>query len=495
MVALASLVYLAVAAFVGRFPVTDEVFFKAAGRNWASGRGFGAPELEGALGNVSPPVTEVFFLHPPLYPFAFGIWTRLAGFGARQCILFDAGIHVLLTALIFVLAWRVLAWRAFASVGRGRPWLAMGAAIAVLPIGTAGRPDELAMAFGSICLILLLAPNVRIIHSVLAGVALGFSLGTSSGAAIAAGLVALTLLLQAGDGTIAAAIRRSLFVAAGTAVGVAIAVGPLLAAHPRALNQYLAHASFLFKHVVPTSRPWADVGPQTVKYYSFLLATFLSGLMAAALAGTRRALRLWASYGAGACLYLIFLGAFLALRYRYTWFIGPWLFVAALHLIYSLAISPGRGRRAILPAALLLAGYVSFAVHFVKETIVIATLPAAQRIDVASSRLKSVIPEGATVLTKDLWWFIAERNRTYEPMFSHPPEGAIDFVALTGNGSGVPGLPTPLDPNAWGASFTNRMVEVANDLPRRPTRFLGVRITNSAYGFGAIVYRLTPERP
>jgi hypothetical protein len=485
--AAALLIYLLLAAFIGRFPVTDEVFFKSAGRNWASGAGFGAPELEGALGDVSPPVTKVFFLHPPLYPFAFGIWTRLVGFGPRQCILFDAWIHVFLAALTFVVGWRALA-----STGRARRWLAMAAAIAVLPIGTAGRPDELAMLFGAIALFLMLAPRIRTIHCVLAGVALGFSLGTSSGAAIANGLVVLTILARRDDGA-AQAIRRALLVGAGAISGVAIAVGPLLAAHPGALNQYLTHANFLLNHVVAGSRPW-ESGPQSTKYYAFLLGTFLAGLLAAILMRTRTAVRVWAVYGVGAVLYLLFLAIFLALRFRYTWFVGPWLLLAALHLTYLLATSPGRGRRAVLPAAILAAGYVSFGVHYLKETIVIATLPAAQRMDAASSRLKAVIPEGATVLTKDLWWFIAERNRTYEPMFSHP-RGTIDFVALTGNGSGVPGMPTSLDASTWDASFTNRMVELDNDLPRQPTRLFGRRITNSAYGFGAIVYRLTPQRP
>src|SRR5258708_20764181 len=62
----------------GRFAVTDEVFFKAAGRNWAATGRFAAPEMKGYFSNVLvPPATEVFFAYPPLYTFLFGVYTMI----------------------------------------------------------------------------------------------------------------------------------------------------------------------------------------------------------------------------------------------------------------------------------------------------------------------------------------------------------------------------------------------------------------------------------
>lgn len=475
--------YLALFVLVGRFAVTDEVFFKAAGRQWAAGAGFGAPELEGALGDISPPVTEVFFLHPPAYPFLFGVWTRLFGFGARQCMLFDATLHVFLSGLTFAVA-----WRAFSSTGRARRWLALGAAAAILPLGTAGRPDELAMCFGALCIVLLLDPRAPAIQLVVAGMSLGACVGTSSGAAIASGLIAVTALLRFHD-RLRDTIRRGMLVGAGALVGVAIALGPLIAAHPRAPHQYLEHARYLVSHVT-LANVWAEERPQGIKYYTFLLGALASGLLAAALIGTRNALRIWVSYSLGPLLFLLFLAAFLAFRSKYTWFIGPWVWLAAVHLTYLLATTPGKSWRAALPALILFAAHLSFAAHFVKETLVIATLPSSQKLGIASARLRAVIPAGATVLTKDAWWFLAERNRTFEPMFAHPAPGTIDYVALTANGSGIAGQAVPLDPRSWDSTFHARMVEVSNDLPQRPTTFLGVRLTNSAYGFGSLVYRV-----
>lgn len=44
-----SLVYIIAEMVPGRFAVTDEAFFKAAGRNWAMAGRFAAPELTGFL--------------------------------------------------------------------------------------------------------------------------------------------------------------------------------------------------------------------------------------------------------------------------------------------------------------------------------------------------------------------------------------------------------------------------------------------------------------
>ena len=140
-----------------------------------------------------------------------------------------------------------LAWRALSTLGHARRWWAVCAALVVLPIGTAGRPDELAMSFGVLALLFLLVPQVRSIHLALAGLALGFSLGTSSGAAIAAGSVALTLLVRPRD-DLRSTLRRCLLVGAGAILGVAIAVGPLLVAHPGAIEQYLMISRFVSKY-------------------------------------------------------------------------------------------------------------------------------------------------------------------------------------------------------------------------------------------------------
>jgi len=123
----------------GRFAVTDEVFFKAAGRSWAATGRFAAPELRGySNGNVATPATEVFFAYPPVYPFLFGVYTKVVGFGPRSCILYDVLIHLLLVWCGVLVARLVF----------GAPWsVSVLCGALLLPLGTAGRPDELGIVF------------------------------------------------------------------------------------------------------------------------------------------------------------------------------------------------------------------------------------------------------------------------------------------------------------------------------------------------------------
>ena len=131
--ALLSLLYAAVEIVPGRFPVTDEVFFKSAGRNWAATGNFAAPELDGRL-DEGPPLSTIYFAQPPVYTFAFALYTKLVGFGPRRCISFDVLIHLALvwTALLVGLQLFNLPLK-----------VAMCSAALMLPLGDVGRPDEM----------------------------------------------------------------------------------------------------------------------------------------------------------------------------------------------------------------------------------------------------------------------------------------------------------------------------------------------------------------
>ncbi len=116
----------------GRFAVTDEVFFKAAGRNWAATGRFAAPECTG-FNSLVPPVSEVFFAYPPLYPFLFGVYTKVVGFGPRSCILYDLAIHLLL----------VWCGTLVARLVHGVPWsVAVLCGALLLPLGPWADPTS-----------------------------------------------------------------------------------------------------------------------------------------------------------------------------------------------------------------------------------------------------------------------------------------------------------------------------------------------------------------
>lgn len=465
--------YVVLMTAVGRFVGLDEVFFKAPGREWARTGRLAAPELTGFLRHLDPPldppIEEVWFVHPPLYPFLFGLFTRVAGFGPRPCVLYDVLIHGLLAFLTFATARRLR---------EGLPdRVCFGIGLAVLPVGIFCRPDELAMCFGMAGLLALLPPAGSRGRVALSGILFGLCAATSVGAAILLGLVALTLF---------ALLRwwlRGAGWAAAAAVAFAAAVAPVLIAHPVAYRQYLAHAADhvgrgnflegLFTH-------WEN----EQFHRSVTLACLLVAAAGLPCRGGDLTWTRWRRLWLGPLLGLAFLAVFLSDKVYYTWFLGPWMIVAAV------VTWRGAVRRlhpvAVRAVALGVLGFAAVAVGpFVKNLLVMATLPASQTLEVNARLIRELIPPGSTVLTDDYWWVLADDCRVYDLYFARPDPGAVDFIILTGNGSGDPEVVREVPANV--AAYGRHFQPVRNNINTESLSLFGRTVPNTAFGFGALV--------
>jgi len=228
--------YVALVTVFGRFMGLDEIASKAAGRDWGLHGRWAAPELTGWLPPSEPPVEQFYGMYPPLYPFGFGLLVRLAGFGWRQCVFYDAAIHAFLAFLV-VHATRKLGGERFPAWGG---WLV---AFALLPLGTAreARPDELAVCFGISGLLLLLSPRLSFWRVLGSGLLFGLCAGTSLGAAAMLSIIAVALVLT----TEASWPKRlSMGLAWGivAATTFALIVVPLLVSHPGLIDQFRANS-------------------------------------------------------------------------------------------------------------------------------------------------------------------------------------------------------------------------------------------------------------
>jgi hypothetical protein len=158
----------------GRLIHLDEVFFKSAGRHWAATGRFAAPEIAGHI-DVHPGTEEIYAAQPPLYSFAFGLYTRIVGFGPFRCVVFDELIHVMLACITVVLA------RSLFEVPARLAYLV---GIPVLFVGTRGRPDEMAMCLALLGLLAWKYPAAPGIRAILSGIAFGLCFATSVGAGL-----------------------------------------------------------------------------------------------------------------------------------------------------------------------------------------------------------------------------------------------------------------------------------------------------------------------
>jgi hypothetical protein len=450
---------------LGRFPATDESFYKAAGREWARSGRFAAPELEGFTG-TQPGLEDVFAAYPPVYPFLFGLAARAAGFSWRTCVAYDALIHA---ALVLTLAW----------LARGRlsaapAALAAATAALALPLGTSGRPDELGLVFALIGLGVLEGPRATARRALLSGLAFGLAAGTSPPAAAMLGTLAVARQLERG------ALARMCAWGAAAAVGLALVLAPLLLTAPDAWRQF-AGQSVLKERVGTWLLPlagWRPAWPQVL-----LTAVLLAIGLAARTAGARAWARTWlVPWIALAAVAVTVPG-----KHTYLWMWGPWLLVAAAECIWR-AWDDGRRRVAAACGGALVLAVGLAAAPALHRGLLIATLPPDQRPDAAAARVRALLPPGSRVLVDELWWSLADDHDVRDLYWSRPADlKSFEWLVLSGNGSGAPGRARALPPHCRG--LESAFVVVRDDLNPRPASLFGLSLSRSAYGFGVRVLR------
>jgi hypothetical protein len=468
----------------GRFVVTDDVFFKAAGRNWASTGRFAAPELKGYFdGVLVPPTTEVFFAYPPLYSFLFGIYTKAVGFGPRSCMLYDVMIHLLLVWCGALVARLVF----------GVPWgVSVLCGALLLPLGTAGRPDELGIVFALGAALALRSEVPLRVGIPIGGALLGLCCATSPGACLFLGSLAgweVTVREPSNFGKL-----RNFAITAFIAIVVlAVCVAPILVAHPLAYRQLVTTGASQTVLGNANSGGYHNSGKSFVRlwieslHYGYDKAFLIAG-------GMMFAVLCWLlDRKRGSTPYFRFILVVLSLlllmvsmpgKYFYLWFSGTWLLIACVALGWRVSRSLTPSRRYPFFALGILIWLIA-SIPFFRWKAIYWTLPPDQTLTFNMNRVRAEVPVGAGVLTTEYWWALAGRNPVYDTLFSDPNADSFDYVALAGNGSGTPGTPQPPGVAIGESQWQN----IHDHLPSKPPSLFGVRLSRSGYGFGPYILK------
>ena len=470
----------------GRPPMIDEEFFKSAGRHWAATGQFAAPEIVGRV-DVKPGFEEVYFAQPPIYTFAFGVYTKIVGFGPRPCIVYDQLIHVLWVLMTLLLARRLFCVPQSYAYAIGT-FLLFNAMF--------GRPDELAMSIGILgilCWTIELSPARR---AILAGVAFGLCGSTSIGVFTFFAPMALLIAWQRNVLRIS-----TFFIAIATGAVVACCcIAPILIAHPDAYRQLIVHAQVQspelgqavdagqsrFESIL---KSYSDGLHNVFAYHSDIAFIILAAVAVVSLCLVRntspRARMLvqcfWVAI-AGLILEWILLPG----KAPYLWFFAPWLLSLAAASWITLPQQARRNRR-------LAVSLITFACVFVvlldyaRERAATLLLPPEQSFSVAMSRVRTLVPAGATVVTSDYWWALADKCNVVDPYMSNPKPMHADYFVKTGNGNDTPGeARTFLDVfERYGRD--HHFVVVADDVNKDPPRFAGGLLYPGVTGFGALI--------
>jgi hypothetical protein len=470
----------------GRSPMIDEEFFKSAGRHWAATGQFAAPEIVGRV-DVKPGFEEVYFAQPPIYTFAFGVYTKIIGFGPRLCILYDQLIH-----LFFVLMTMLLARVLF----RVPPSYTYAIGTFLLFNAMFGRPDELAMSIGVagiLCWTLNQPPSRR---AILAGIAFGLCGSTSIGVFTFFAPMALLVAYQR------QALRISTFLIA-VATGAAVAcccIAPILIAHPDAYRQLIVHAQVQSPELgqavdagqsrfASILKSYKDGAHNVFAYHRDIAFIILAALAVVVLCLFRnsnpraRMLRqcLWVAI-AGLILEWVLLPG----KAPYLWFFAPWLLSLAAASWIALPRDIRQSRK--LVASILTYACVFFVMlDYARERAAILVLPPEQSFTVAMHRVRTLVPTGATVVTSDYWWALADKCKVLDPYMSNPKPVYADYFVKPGNGNDNPGEAKKFFDIFENYSRDHHFVVVADDVNKTPPRIGSIALYPGVKGFGALI--------
>jgi hypothetical protein len=473
----ASLGYLVVLTTLGRFPniCGDEIYFKAAGREWAATGRFAAPELRGAF-KLQPPLEEVWLPYPPLYPALFGCFVKAFGFGWRQCVSFDALIHVCLALLTFSVAGNL-------SAGADRR-AAFWAGLAVLPLGVAGRPDDLAICIGMAALLPLLPPMadngraLSLTSSIASGALFGLCAGTSIVAAIVLGLIAMGYVVVRSKTPVGIVVFGLVWV--GTAATVfAILIAPILLKHPDAYRQYPAVMREVFRS--DTRRYWQKIVHWLTlgRLVSFpVLGLMVLGLGTIVNSLRRNAIRRWSVLWLGPFAGVLFLLVFDPHNYLYLWFLGPYV----LAVVAVTLTDPGLAPK--LLGAQILRGFFVLLVLFgstetVKQTIILAILSKTQSMEYNAHQIRDIVPPRSTVFNYDSWWFLGNDYSVHDPVWAPSTHWSeVDYIVIQN---------CPLSQKFEDYVRTHFRL-IHDNRSRTPCTLFGVPLSRSKTGFGARIF-------
>jgi hypothetical protein len=410
-----------------RLPATDIFLFKDAGVNFALLNRFVAANLP----HLPPDKNLVFSYYPPVYPFLYGLWSKVAGIGLRPSILFDCAIRVIRTLL---LAWFIfpviLAY--FKDPRSGAKGWAILILLTILSfLSTDGdRPDDLALAWGLLAWIFAWKNSGRG-NQIKAGVALGLCGATSltGGIFFAAGLV--------GAAFSAGARFRNLLVVGASAAFIFIDANlPVLLSDPNAWGRFSKQvplSTLPYKIPYVAGHSWSDfftslTGALSQFTQAGLPYVFCAAcLLAVNLLQRKHSFRtvLWTSgLFIPACLFVW------SLQPYYLWFSCIGLLIP---LFSNLAVTK-RGATASIAVALL--AFVPLGFREGKGWI--HALERRDSVEMTRSELIKIIPPGKRVaLTADQFFtlrgersvsnvgYVCDRLEQYDYVYLTPVTSAI----------------------------------------------------------------------
>lgn len=366
-----------------------------------------------------------------------------------------------------------------------------------LALGTPGRSDELGIVFALWAAVAFRSNLSRRSAALVGGAFLGLCAATSLSAIAFLGPLASWELITDRSTVLEKVRAFSLAVIAGLAVA-ALCVAPILIYHPTAYKQLIEHAavqSQVLSLVIGAGaasaagpiETWVSALRYGPGYFVLVIGLLAFAVFCCLLDRARAAARYSRVLLAG--LLLLCLIVAMPGKYLYLWYLSSWLILTCVALAMDVWPSIPLGARRFLVASGACV-WLAASMPYLHNKAILWTLPADQALTTNVERVRGQIPPGAGVMSSEYWWALADRDRVYDILFGNPAIAQVNYIVVSGNGSGKPGKPQAIK-----APYATPDFEVVyNHLNTAPESLLGLPITRSAYGFGAYILHRKPDR-
>ena len=488
LVGLAMVWFFLTVVWPGRFPHTDDGYFKEPAYQLATSGRLVSPAYEGYF-NLNPPLSEVFAAYQPVYVYVCALWFWLFPVSLISSAALDALIHLVLIAVLcrfFVL-----------MIGdRFRARLCFFG-VCILLLGHPGRPDELAMAlaFGGASWLLREDRRDWLLPGLVAGLLFGLCVATSFPVtlltAIWLGCVCLGKLFHRPSRGVF--LLRSLYVVF-SAIVVPLAILVPYYLRLGAWQQYSSITSSSFFSGLIRSAEIGSWGPyigmltsglrSNIWHLPLYIAMLPISLVLAFYASRRDGSKITALMLLGALFTWVYILVAQPDQYLYFWFAFPVL----------LAISAASGRTPMVHVAVGLLVLVA-ANGSIRDGLKLATLPPGQRVLTMVDAVTSTVPQDARILVSD---------RLYFPLRSRYDRLRSAFAGDAGNiqwaeycvfcthrltdDDGV-WVPRTMQKRGVAQALKEDFVVVYSNLARTKPNVVGVPIGGQPVGYGVVIYK------
>lgn len=470
------------------YPFPDVFIFKQAGANLAQSGRFAAWDLPGMeQGGV-----HVYASYPPLYPFTYGLWSMVVGFGFRTSILYDCCLQ------LFRLIGMYWLLRAFLG-GRLDQRQELLLTLAWLPFALAtsiyDRPDEMATGFGLMSLALLIGgrgPG----RLAAAGVLLGLS-GVSApmGGLVFAALITMAIL-SGEQGARWKHRVQSLAICGGVSAMVALIIFcPVLLYEPAALGTFLRHCGIAGKL---GREAWGAMltdgrGADFMRFLGHTATRKLSYLSSAILMGSLWVYRkrVFEDIPSQRVLVpaLVLFSALVLYSYQFGQYF--WYMAVLFGVIWAALLmrQQDRRRRAALVVCvwLILPWDLVFATGGLIDAL---TRPPEQSHSAAYERLKSLEISGRVIASPNHFYILQRLGTQATPFYYVEGPQDSDYMVFPKRGwARADQVSCPWWPADTAGQIAADYEVIDDSINRKPLTLLGVRLTGRNYGYGSLVLR------